>query len=68
MFYTGLWWPLSETDPYLQLEPDLTARFDTGQAELPPVDAQEHSMRLNGQHVYLLWEEQRGGAGCREKR
>lgn len=37
--------------PYLQLEPGLIARLDTGQAQLPPMDSQEHGMRLDGHHV-----------------
>lgn len=47
----GLGWLLSEMGPYLQLEPGLIARLDTGQAQLPPMDSQEHGMRLDGHHV-----------------
>lgn len=41
--------------PYLQLEPDLVTSLDTGQAQLPTMYPQEHSMGLNRQHIYLLW-------------
>lgn len=58
-----------QAGPYLQLEPDLTTGLDAGQTQLPTVDAQEHSVGLHRQHVYLLWgrAERRGLGGSDEE-
>lgn len=59
---------LPEEGPYLQLELHLITRLDTGQAQLPSVDPQEHKMRLNRHHIYLLWGRTRGELQIVEKR
>ena len=51
----GLGWLSSESGPYLQLELDLIANLGAGQAQLPTMDPQEHSMGFDRHHVYLLW-------------
>lgn len=51
--FSGVGYP--RTEPHLQLEPDVIPRLDTGQAQLPPVDPQEHSRRVDGHRVYLFW-------------
>lgn len=49
---------------HLQLQPDLVPHLDTGQAQLPTMDPQEHGMWLDRHHTELLWGEQSKWSGC----
>lgn len=48
---------IAQPDSYLQLELGIISRLDTRQAQLAPVDAQEHITKVNRHHVYLFWKE-----------
>lgn len=48
------WGGCYQAGAYLQLEPDLITSLDAGQAQLPAMDAQEHSVGLDRHHIYLL--------------
>lgn len=63
-FFNGL---IAQPDSYLQLELDIVSRLDTGQAQLPPVDPQEHVMKVGSHHVYLLCRRVEGGVRKRDE-
>lgn len=58
---------IAKPDSYLQLELDIISRLGTRQAQLAPVDAQEHTMKVNRHHVYLFWRRVEDGVRKREE-
>lgn len=58
---------VAKPDSYLQLELGVISRLDTRQAQLAPVDAQEHIPKVNRHHVYLFWRRVEGWVRKREE-